>query len=510
LSDVAPEEDQTSLPPVERLARRISHHVHETHKANAKTETARRREAQAELAVAMRAELSPALAGMVSQLLEALPEDHALRKLVELLGSPIDDLVAFIFELFGAIPAILDLVMSAGHILAQPVLNNLWSKNTNIPLPPAVLADMVERNIIGQQYGEEQAALSGLSPDYFDLMVKDTGEPYGIMEALALLRRKAITLDQFTKILYYSRVRNEFLPDVLELRYNYMSPADAVEIALKGIQPEATAREMFTTAGGLEENWTDLLAAAGNPIGVVNAVNQYYHHIIGYPEVKKVIAHSRINPMFEHLALNEHLKWLTATQIHQALKAGSITPATARGWLITNGYDAEQAAAFAGSATQVAVEGSKHLNVSTIKELYAEGTLKPAQAETALEQLGYSKEDTAYMLSLEDAQVKIQETKRAVNRIRALYLAHRLNSTEATNNMIKLGVPEAARRTYLSIWDDELAGVVRVLSEAQVGRLYARGKLTSAETRTRFEKMGFSLADADLLIEDYSTTKSLA
>lgn len=424
-------------------------------------------------------------------------------------------------DVIGAIFALKDVITGAGAILSQQFLHQFQADHTDALILPPDLADMMERNIFDAAGNAtltsgailnayQEAARSGLSSDKLDLLTLDTGEPYGIMEALALLRRGDIALAEFTKVLYYSRVRNEFLDDVLKLQYSFMSPADAVEIALKGIETEDVAKELFIKAGGYADNWDDLLAAAGNPIGVVNAVNQYYHGVIDYATVNSVILHSRINPMFEDLALNEHLKWLTATQIHQAVKAGTVDPITATGWLIEDGYDATQAAAFAGSANAEAVAGSKNLAESLIAEAYTDKVLDTTSATLALTQIGYSPSAISIILATQDAKQQMAITKVAVSKVRSLMVAGRITATQAGAELAQLGLPQAAINQYTDTWAIEASANVKTLTEAQVGRLYAKGVIDSAAAIARWEQMGYSASDAQYLISVYETAKSQA
>lgn len=532
-------------PPGEKLARRIAHHVNEARVASATSETQRRLEASAALARHFNEELKPALKPIVAEVLAKLPEDHPLYQLTALLNSPLpsvfNDLLNAFLDLIGIPFALTGVMTGAGRILAEQFLNEFQADHTDIAIPVPDIADMMERNIFDANgnatassgavinaYAE--AAKSGIDSDRLDLITLDTGEPYGIMEALALLRRGAITIDQFTTVLYYSRVRNEFLDQVLELQYSYMSPADVVEMALKGIAPDGIAfgtpppanatapggpwdadyQAMFQKAGGLVENWYQLLEAAGNPIGVINAVNQYYHQVPGVTldTVNQVIAHSRINPMFTSLVLNEHYKWLTATQIHQALKAGTVDSTTALGWLIENGYDATQAAAFAGAASAEAVAGSKALAESLIADAYKDAVLGSDAALAALEQIGYSAASAGIILSTIDAEKSIGIQKVAVNRIRTLMVAGRINAQQATTDLTNLGLPPAAVTQYVGTWTIEAQSTVKTLTEAQVGRLYAKGAISSATAIARWVAMGYSTTDAADLVNIYETTKS--
>ncbi len=504
--------DATPEPPADKIARRLAHHMRESAKERNAEESARKIETATAVVSQMRDLLAPIMADIVGPTAQGLPDGHPMKALAETFGSPESVLLAGLIDVLGFVGAVMAMVPTLGHILIQESVNAAWQEHPNNPLPPADIADMMERNILGQPgsvidpYAE--AAKSGIDSTRLDLLTLDTGEPYGVMEALSLYRRGDLTLPEFEHVLFYSRVRNEFLEQVLKLAYNYMSPADAVEIALKGIEPTETAYQMFLKAGGYAENWTDLLAAAGNPIGVVNAVNQYYHQVIDYPTVESVIRHSRINPMFEGLALNEHLKWLTATQIHQAVKAGTLDTKTATAWLITDGYSAEQSAVFAGSASSEALAGHKNLSVSIIEDLYNEGTLLHDAAVGALQQLGYSVTNADYILGLQDAKTQIAATKLAVARIRSRYVVGHITDAQATALFLELKIPPKAQQTYLATWKIEAGAEVRTLSEAQVGRLYARGNMNAAEAIRRWEAMGYSADDAALLVADYKTTKS--
>ena len=514
MTDTSPEAEHPAEKVVDRVARKVAHHSAEASKIHAERESARKREQAAAYVAMIKEVVGPAVSDMIGPVVANMPDDHPMKKMAESLASPESVFLAGLLEIVGFAAGVLALIPALGHIFIQPDINYMWSQYPNIPLPPAVIADMIERDILTTDGGGldpyAEAAKSGVDKERLDLMTLDTGEPYGVMEALALLRRGDIDEAEFIKVLYYSRVRNDFLGDVLKLQQNYMSPADAVEIALKGIQSEATAKEYFMKAGGYESNWTDLLAAAGNPSGVVNAVNQYYHGVIDYATVKSVILHSRINPIFEPLALNEHYKWLTATQIHQALKAGSITPEVATGWLIEDGYDQVQAAAFAGSATTTPVEGSKHLNVSMIEELYAQQMLNQPSALSALEQLGYSATDAAYILAVQDAKVQVSASKLAVARIRSLFLAGHITSAQANTELNSLKVPNEARATYLNIWGIEAGSDAKRLSESQVGAAMRKGIITESTAIVKWMAMGFSQEDADTLVALYAGPASVA
>ena len=71
----------------------------------------------------------------------------------------------------------------------EQTVNEARAKYLATPLSPAVLADMVVRNLLTSQQAYNEAALSGVDPGRFDLMALDTGEAYGIDQALRLYNR---------------------------------------------------------------------------------------------------------------------------------------------------------------------------------------------------------------------------------------------------------------------------------------------------------------------------------
>jgi len=396
------------------------------------------------------------------------------------------------------------MITGGAKIFAQAQLNELWTIDPAMPLSPADLADMVERNIVDQPSAAAIAAESGMRADYFDLLVKDTGEPYGVMDALRLWREGRISDEELSVVVYYSRVRNQFLGDIHKLAYVSMSAADALELALKEIIPNDQAKALFVQAGGFEEQFDELLAGAGNPPGVEATLNLWNHGLVDEEQVDVTIAHSRINPMFtDQVKLLRH-HFLGAFQIHQALAAGSIDTDTATEWLIADGYSAAQAAAFAaaGSASRPTAPG--HLSATMIGELYQAKYLSRDQATQALENLKWPADDIPMFLELADARRALTLTNTGVRRVATAYLAKRLTDEEATRDLDALQVPGEAIAHYLATWKIERSTEIRMLTAAQVGALAKKGFVTENDALLRWVAMGYSTEDAGLLLADYT------
>ena len=181
--------------------------------------------------------------------------------------------VEAIASLIGAITtahqAIRTVATGIAAAVAQDAVNKANASYANVPLSPAVLADMAIRNLTFANASlpvdgglVNEALLSGINPERFAAMVLDTGESYGIIDALRLWHRGTyltgdygIAEDELDTVIYYSRVRDQFIPDLKKLSWNTMSEADAINTLVKGKADQAQAMAWYQAAGGMPEQF---------------------------------------------------------------------------------------------------------------------------------------------------------------------------------------------------------------------------------------------------------------
>ena len=94
-------------------------------------------------------------------------------------------------------------------------------------LSPADLALANLRGIINDTTMNEYAAELGITPDDMQVLIGNTGEPPGIMQMLFLYRRGIIQEEDLRRAIKQSRIRDEWIDDVIALRYQPMTTADA-------------------------------------------------------------------------------------------------------------------------------------------------------------------------------------------------------------------------------------------------------------------------------------------
>lgn len=442
------------------------------------------------------------------------------------------------------------------------------AKYQGMPLTPASLADMIVRNVLPDSTGQagtpganypapmingvegntptQEAELSGLSGNRFAALVADTGESYGIDEALRLYNRGlsmyglspgpdystgtplyvsgdslqatyGITEAELDRVIAYSRIRPEFTPDILKLARNTLSPADAVEMAVKQIVSVADAQKLYEAAGGVPEQFGALVDAAGDAAGLEKAIELAAHGVIDAGQLKQVVGMSRINPRFYYLTepvsvngveqplytapLNR--KWLPPYEIREAMTAGTITADQALTWMLEQGFSQAEAAAFAGAASSGATTTAKQETEAMVLDEYQAGMLSEDEATTALTNLGYTKASIPYLLQYAQAKAVISARNAAVSRVRAGYLLGLLDNDQATTDLTKAGVPQAAITTLLADWAIELAVPRTALSTAQIGKLVEDGAMTSAQATTFWQMRGYTSTDIGWLFVLY-------
>lgn len=440
------------------------------------------------------------------------------------------------------------------EVVTYQTIRDTQAKYLDKQLTPAVLADMAVRNIIASQGGSSgtpilsnidghdiyaEAAFSGIDLERMNALILDTGESYGILDALRLYNRGTsmpvlsqangypnvlplyassgdqateygITQAELDKVIHYSRVRDEFIPDLLKLARNTLTPADAVEMALKSVVSDTDAKALFVAGGGVPEQFDALLDGAGDAIGVEKAVELYAHGTISEDTLNAVVHMSRMNRRFYPLAqpaadgtipLNH--RWLPPFEIKEAATAGTITHAQALKWLQQAGYPDDQAAAFAGTITGPAVTKAKQETESMVLEEYTAGLITQSDMETALTNLGYTQASIPFLTQYATAKRMVAARNTALSRVRQGFLAGLTTVDQATNEMSQIGIGATAIQSYIADWQAELAIPHTALSIAEIGWFVEHAVLTPDEATPLYKMRGLTDADVALMMKRY-------
>lgn len=460
--------------------------------------------------------LQPFVAAIMKQFpdttADGTPIEHpeVIRQLKDMAGKPANqtDFLIYLISAFGVLFALLG---DLGQIAAAPFVQRAWEMEVDAKkegfrsnlISPETAAALMSRGKIGgdEAYGEAKKA--GYDGHHVDLFLKAAQGPPAMGPLQALWARGGMSETDLNKLMddalidpaYHERVKAAF--------YSTMGAGDVVQAAIKGVVDDGTARGMYEHAGGLGDQWDIVKGAAGNAIGNDQAARLYTHGLISHEDFAAVIRYSRINPRFEPMAELLRFHYLPPFQIMRALNAGQVSAADATRWLTEDGLPPDQVAALVSSANRDKAAPHHELAVSTVLDLYQGHELSAADATTMLGKLGYDASEAPFLLELRDARRVIAAQAEKLKSTRAMYLAGTITPATASADLDAMGIGHQARDAYLDGWHYEKAAEVKRLTMAQVGQALKHGFISVDDASTRWQHMGYPIADIGVLIQLY-------
>jgi hypothetical protein len=284
------EEKATEAPPAmtqaDKLAATIAKHAHAARVAGGEAETARRYVATEAFATVVHEELKPALKAIMEPVIAAMPDDHPLKLLVGLAGSPgnvvldaLLDIILFPLAFYGALRQV-------PQILAENIINDVNAKHPNIPLSPALVANLIQtsyqppENLWHDQFDTgQEAAYSGINAARLDAMTYLSGNAPSPQDLFELYRRGALPYTgtetgQLSVIegLLQGDTKNTWVDMLAKLSHVWPSPADFVNAAERGQLPYQTAKA-WASAVGLDLTVDTSNPPAPQPYGEVQGID---------------------------------------------------------------------------------------------------------------------------------------------------------------------------------------------------------------------------------------------
>jgi hypothetical protein len=205
---------------------------------------------------------------------------------------------------------------------------------------------------------------------------------------------------------------------------------------------------------------------------------------------------------------------LASSAFRTAYRRGVITREEALDKIIDAGYTEDVAdfllsiddAQLALNPTTDAGVNIRDLTVPIIRTAYAEKLWDRARAQQELEALGYLAWEADLLLQLEDlAQQRelagLQETV-----VKEQYLARTIDRAAASAQLDQLKVLPERRDLLLQRWDLQGAQKPRTLTVAQLQKAYEQGLKTDTELLNRLAGMGYNDEDAKTIVDLTDTT----
>lgn len=447
------------------------------------------------------ADYAPALAPLLA---DAAANPDVPAPLRELLGSLLAPEHFSSSILLGiALGSVISPVLQAATApFIQQLANAIWPTSPVYPLSPDLLAASVIKGIMDEPTAAGQALQSGTNAEHFHTMVMTAGQSFGVAEALLLLRRGQIDDAEFRRIVRYSNTRDDFIPDILKLRYAPPPPGEVISGALKAHLSDAEAQTKLGEAGIDPANFGWMKDTAGRPYSMTEALQLWNRGLIDEARVRQVIAQSDINPNYTNDILHLRVYLPPARSVIPLLRSGAITDARARELLVDHGLSQQDADAYITNAHHTKASTGKELTASQVVRMYGDRFIDRGQAQTRLAAASFPPDQITLLLDFADHARAEKLMNALISKVGTLYVAHKIDRSAASTTLNQGPVPAAVQADLFHIWDLERTASVHHPTAAQVVGAYRRQILTPLATRTRLLTLGVTAADLPIVVAD--------
>lgn len=170
-------------------------------------------------------------------------------------------------------------------------------------------------------------------------------------------------------------------------------------------------------------------------------------------------------------------------------------------YLLSLGYNREDAEAFVSTATSTKIRQTKALSEAQISELFQAKAITRDDAQKLLESHGYTATEAHYALEVWSAQAALKDQHQAVSSVRAGFLKGAIDEHQASTDLDKLGVLSAERDQLIRDWRIEIDTRVKILTEGQVVAAVYYGIMEYAWGVRKLKEQGYSENDARILLD---------
>ena len=131
-----------------------------------------------------------------------------------------------------------------------------------VPMSTADAVDAVVQDHLTSDQGKQVAHLNGLEPQYWDVLVETAGEPIARGEALELYNRGEMTQAEVEQAIRESRVKNKYIPNILELHRKIPPERTVITMLAHGAIDHAGAIKLLLD-DGFDQATAEAIVKAG-------------------------------------------------------------------------------------------------------------------------------------------------------------------------------------------------------------------------------------------------------
>lgn len=404
--------------------------------------------------------------------------------------------------------ALVGVLISAGLVIGQAAAAGMtdrlqrWSMNqfADVSLTPDQMAELVTRNWMSHAEGAASARQFGLRGDWWNGMVELAGTPLNIEMLVAAWQRGIITEARLDKGIRQGRTKDEWIDVVKALRWGPMPAGNAIAAAVEGHLTQDQARELVAL-NGIDPKWFGpMFETAGRPPGVEQMGELANRGLVSEAEWEMAVRESDVKNKYIPALREARTRIPPMEQTTTMMRRGALTAAEGLKILMQHGFSAEHAQSMVDWATTEKAEETRALAKAEVMQLYDEALIARAVAAGFLVELGYDPDDVEMLLALRDTAKERRRVGAAVNRVKGLFVAYRIDQPEAAGALDRLGVAPGSRDDLLAVWTIERETATRDLTLAQVQSAAKKGLIDETELARRLQGLGYSDDDVVVLM----------
>ncbi len=304
--------------------------------------------------------------------------------------------------------------------------------------------------------------------------------------AIELLKRLALYIPPVEDLITMS-VREVFSPEIAE-RFGQFEDF-----------PEEFER--FGRMKGLSSEWAKNYWAAHWRLPSAEMGYEMLHRdVIGPDDLNLLLRALDIMPYWRDKMIEISYRPYTRVDVRRMHKVGVIDEDELERAYRDIGYNPEKAEKMKDFTVAYNLGREKTLHKGELTKLYIEHVIKRGDYVKQLRGLGISKKSAEYLAELADLKIEKKVLDEQIKSIGILYMEGRLTEDQAQVELNKLDLAMAQILRYFEIWNAKKASKFRHIPIEKLDRMLKAGLIDETDYLDRVQILGYSAADADLLM----------
>lgn len=369
------------------------------------------------------------------------------------------------------------------------------------PLTPQEAADAVNRDLMTLSEGRQTAHSVGMSEKDFDRLVGLGGMPLSPQELGDAFRRGIIDDARFNLGIVQGPIRKEWFDVIRALQFSRMTTVDAADAVNQGHLSLEEGKRIAHENGLVPDDFDTLIQTAGTPPGIEFATEALNRGLINEATFREMFLESRIKNRYLPLLLKMRERLIPQETVRLLYRNGVYSREATLRTLLQHGFSADDAASLLALEDTRQDDTTKELSRAQIVDMYDEQILDENTARELLKGLGYAEQNIDLMIALADIKRVQRYVNAAITRVRSAYLTGKLDENEAMLQLDALAVSPAQKEELITIWSIDRGTISKTLTPAQVRQAFKKNLITEEDARVRLLAQGYDEVDAGLYLQ---------